>query len=1444
MLAVVSWCCAYVNPFQDNRPVLPVSVHGMKVASLFDSGANVTACSDRFFNKLKDRPIVKPSRLSLNTASGERLRVMGIANLRYQLGQQTFTHPTYVIKGLKQKSIVGADAMAKQNLVIDVRGKRIVKDIQLPTEKMNTQKKGPIALAKKVEIQPFTEKVVIGKASGKPGEKVIISPLHSSALLVESLVTFAEPDKIPVVLKNSTNSPILLERNEVLGYCERWDDTWNSISIEELVTKRTPSTTSARITEQDVDMTGIPTCYQGKYLKLLNEFVDVFSVDPYDIGKCDVIKQKLILKDANKIASRPPYRIPHHLKEVAEKYIDDLLRADVIQKSSSPFSAPIMVIPKAKQDHKKALCENYRIVADYRMLNSNLVNDCYPLHNIYDLIDEVATGAVWSVIDLSSGFWNQVLDTDSRRYTAFGIPGKGHFEFTRAPQGIKTSPASFQRLLDFVIRGLKGCFCYVDDVVISSKTHEEHLQTLSEVFKRFRKYNLKCRLRKVQLGTPEINYLGYNLTRKNGIRAGEVKINAVKNWKPPEDVKQVKQFLGLASFFRRTIQNFAIIASPLNKLTRKDSPWKSGTLPENALEAFRKLKTALCKRPCLQPVNFDKEVILTVDASTSVGLGAVLSQKNDQGVEHPCAYASRSLKDEEKKYAPFVLEAVGMLWAFRHFRPYLAGKHFTVRTDHQPLLSLNKTQSVMMDRIRLEIMDFQPFTVEYLNGDKMPADGLSRNIAPSCSELSTVNIGKTINWEQVFHLQKNDGYIKALACFLRWRQMPFKDSYKKFVNEIKDIAVLERGVVCVNKFGRRLVLAPFALRDAIMRSHHDSPIAGHFGPDKTLQSVTEFWYWPEMSQTIKTYCQQCHTCATVNVPHSMKKAPLQEMPIPRHFNDRVAADLCGPFRPTLDGFTYVLVMVDMFSKFVRFCPLKDKRGDTVAKAIFDNWICQFSSMNTLQTDMGTDFTNNVTSHLYQKLDIQHQTTSPGHPQSNGQAERYVRKLLTYIRKYIGESSAWDDLLPSAQLSFNTSLHSSTNQTPHFLAFKERPNLPYGIAVPSQSRKTHFDSDTKNVIAEWHNINHDVRSELRNAFAAAKTAFDKNAMERKYDIGSIVYITRPKTGSQVQKFQPPFTGPYVVLARSNKDNYKLKLQNGRKEITVHANRIKPLPFRQQLYKYSQPTEETFEEKEHVNRPLTRSRARQQSAINDFSPFLSNQLGPDAESAVASSESESRPASSSPRSPQESASDQDWSEKSTRSTSMEEGDQTIIGEEGDQTLVEEPDTGSWHLSESEEEARKSSESLPATQQPHETASTRQASSEPTLSTEEQVSENVQIPTSSLGARPKTPKKIVKELPFPEPLKTRSKTTEKLPEAHQVPLPLARKPPSKSKTPTGEAQSLPSLAGKKTKAEETTSQSAAALSKTRVSMTTEKEKELRTRKKTASQLAKSTRQQEEKK
>ena len=240
-----------------------------------------------------------------------------------------------------------------------------------------------------------------------------------------------------------------------------------------------------------------------------------------------------------------------------------------------------MLVKKPNADPRKPLGEQYRLVHNYVELNKSIAPCSYPLRHLYELLDEVATGSIFSVLDLSQGFFQQTL-FDPQEATSFSIPGYGQFTYCRSPQGLNSSPAYFQRLLDHVLRNIPRVYVYIDDIVISVRSHDENLERLEAVFARFRQHNLKVKPSKCHIGTGAITYLGYEISNKGGISPGKAKTEIIKNWPQPNTTKDIRAFLGFTSFFRRTIKNFSSISAELNKLVRKDSGYRAGPLPAPA----------------------------------------------------------------------------------------------------------------------------------------------------------------------------------------------------------------------------------------------------------------------------------------------------------------------------------------------------------------------------------------------------------------------------------------------------------------------------------------------------------------------------------------------------------------------------------------------------------------------------------------------------------------------------------------------------------------------------------------------------------------------------------------------------------------------------------------------------------------------------------------------
>ena len=339
------------------------------------------------------------------------------------------------------------------------------------------------------------------------------------------------------------------------------------------------------------------------------------------------------------------------------------------------------------------------------------------LQDVFDAIGE-AQPKYFSTLDLASGFWQLELDADTKKKTAFVTP-HGKWEYNRMPFGLSNAPAAFQMTMNSVLQGLTwdSVLVYIDDLVTYSKSWALHLQHLRNVFDRLRQANLRLKPSKCQFAAKRILYLGHYIS-KEGIEVNEEKIEAVKSYPSPTNVKQLRSFLGLANFYRRFVPGYAQIATPLNKLLKKDAryEWK-----EACEEAFQKLKKALTSAPLLGHPNLAKEFILRTDASADA-IGYVLRQEDDNNDERPMSFGGRATRDAEKRWPITELEGLAVLEAVRANHYFLASTKFHIYTDHQALKTLftDKDKSKKLIRWSLELQRYR-YEIHFIAGKKNQA---------------------------------------------------------------------------------------------------------------------------------------------------------------------------------------------------------------------------------------------------------------------------------------------------------------------------------------------------------------------------------------------------------------------------------------------------------------------------------------------------------------------------------------------------------------------------------------------------------------------------------------------------------------------------------------------------------------------------------------------------
>ncbi|KAG1419562.1 hypothetical protein G6F58_004549 [Rhizopus delemar] len=455
---------------------------------------------------------------------------------------------------------------------------------------------------------------------------------------------------------------------------------------------------------------------ERKLRKLLERYKHIFDWNNDTIGFTNLLAHKIIIKEDTHPISHRPYRMSPIEAEYLQKELEKYTKLGVITPSNSPWAAPIILVKKKNGE--------YRMVIDYRKLNAVTKKDAYPLPRIDDLLDTLGKAKVFSALDMRAGFHQVPMEESSKELTAFTTKF-GTYHYNTLPMGLVNSPATFQRLIDLCFRSLinKCLVAYIDDLNVYSENSIEHLQHLDQVFNCIQIANLKLNPEKCFFFKDHLKFLGYIVT-KEGIQTDPEKIKKIVDYPVPRTITQVRAFLGIASYYRRFIKNFASIARPLHDQTKtkKKLPWTKETT-----DSFVLLKKLLTTAPVLTRPDFTKSFILVTDAS-KLGLGCILTQLDENGKEHPVVYASRGLKSSEIHYAATKLECLAVIWAVKTFRPYLLGKKFTIITDHSALNGLLKTSNPTGIIARwITILSEYDYEVKYRPGRvNESADFLSR----------------------------------------------------------------------------------------------------------------------------------------------------------------------------------------------------------------------------------------------------------------------------------------------------------------------------------------------------------------------------------------------------------------------------------------------------------------------------------------------------------------------------------------------------------------------------------------------------------------------------------------------------------------------------------------------------------------------------------------------
>lgn len=840
------------------------------------------------------------------------------------------------------------------------------------------------------------------------------------------------------------------------------------------------------------------------------------------------------------------YRMSPRERAEVEDHVGKLLAKGLAQPSTSPYGAPILFVPKPDG--------TLRLVVDYRSLNKITVKDKYPIPHIADLIDQLRDAKVFSALDLTQGYYQLRIAPEDVHKTAF-TTHIGLYEYKVLPMGLSNSVSVFQRAMTSIFAPYIGKFVcvYLDDILIYSKTAEEHMEHLETVLKLLEKHKLYIRMHKCIFNAPEVKYLGH-IVGRNQVKPDPKKIQAVAEWPLPENIHQLRAFLGLVNYFSKFIDRHAATARPLTELLRKGVPYSIHT-PER-VEAFESLKKALINAPVLTIPDLAKPFKVIADASNFDMSGILLQD------EKPVAYESRKFKPAECNYPVHEREMLAAIHCLRVWRCYLDGQQFELFTDHKPLLLVEDQPHLSSRQARwMQFLALFDIKWHYLKGKHNPADCLTRmpagkmlNVATRAqAKLASGGEENSAKPDQRSHekstprpegLSKNNAPPRPTPSILT-RVAEATESDPWFQNSRNTECLEFKDGVYYMKDHKLVIPNDPVLRRMIMAEHHNPPSKGHPGVNRTIEHILRHYWWSGLYKDVTEYVKCCEQCQR-NKSRTVRPGGLMEpLPIPTGKWESVGMDFIVGLPCSKEGYDAILVVIDRLSKMVHLIPTTmTVTAPEVAKLFVENIVKLHGVPESIVSDRDHNFTSHFWKTVCEMWNMAQDMSTAFHPQTDGQTERVNRVLEEYLRSYVGPlQDDWDSFLPMAEFAMNDSHQKSIGMSPFYMNYGCHPRMPTTLSTPKRDNPS-----GKDYVENIHSAIHRAKIVLKDAQNKQKQYADKKRREVSFKPGDRVLLSTANLRLKVpgtQKLLPRYIGPFVVEKQVGKNAYRLSLPSAMK-----------------------------------------------------------------------------------------------------------------------------------------------------------------------------------------------------------------------------------------------------------------------------------------------------------
>lgn len=1156
------------RPWSQRRCTLHVKgkIENVKCTWLLDTGSDVTCVSSRLPGIEKWN--LTPPQSVPAAANGSPLRCLGEIVTNIEIGHVSKQNVRLlVIQNLNVPAILGMDTLAKfGSFGIDWARQTLT----LGDAKLIVEKRSHGSVLSPVVVSLISDHVIPPRSQcfvhagtidyGPCDKDALFSPFMDkmaqlNVLFGASVVAAGPQNRIPVSVMNNSDLPVKLFAGTRIGEISpvRVEEQGPDVSTISATPQPPPTAPTKAPVAVDLDSCEVTASEKQELKSLLEDYRDVFANDDSEVGRTHRAQFHVHTKTHVPVAIKLR-RTPFALRSEVDSQIKNMEERGIIEPSTSPYSAPILLVPKADG--------SYRFCADFRALNDATITEIFPLPSVRECLDSLHGSNLFTTLDLYSGYWQIPIAKGHRHKTAFSTES-GHWQFCVMPFGVKNAPAVFARLMADIMNGLQwnGIAVYLDDIIIGGRNFREHFNLLKEVLERLRAAGLTVKSSKVSLCQKKLIFLGHQISAR-GIEPDPTKLSAIRDWPRPRNTKELRAFLGLCNYYSDFIPNLQQRAHVLNLLTGKSKfLW---SIEKEA--AFHDLKFALTSSDVLLHFpDISRPFELSTDASDT-GIGCILSQRDDSGRDQPVLFASKALTNNELNWHTRDKEVYAFVFALRKFRPYLLGRRFTWHTDHKGLQWLRNTRDPRGRYARwLEESEEFDFVIKHRPGATNPhADALSR--IPVVNSLAHDGLFSLAEF-RVY--QKSDPVLGIVISQLQSGAKNFLDTNPtvRQWSTKRDFLYLGKddGLLYIRyKIGKHLVnqlVVPDTLIPFVLRLKHDN--AGHMAAEKTTNLIRREYFWLNMVRDVTSYCQSCVPCARARPPPRHPFAGLTLSSQPQEPWQEIAMDIKGPFgrKPTKQGNRYVLVVVDLLTRAAEMIPIPDKSAKTVANAVVCEVFCRRGLPESILTDRGCEFDNQALSIIAQELGIDKKRISALHPQANGNVERLNRTIGEMLRKSTNESGDdWDLEIPFLRFNYMNHEHNTTGYSPFYLSHGYVPRTPRLVLAPSPKSRPSTAHQWASTLASRFKaahpdaVNRDSQEKQRRV---AQSTEDPTPLH----VGDSVMMHVPPRPGLPSKLQNRWQGPFIVVKCLQGNTYRIKHANNfRKRLLRHRDQLRVLRTR--------------------------------------------------------------------------------------------------------------------------------------------------------------------------------------------------------------------------------------------------------------------------------------------